>query len=523
MPLRVLDELVFDNSYARLPDAFYAKLNPTPFNSPPYLVHANPAAAALIDLDSEEVKRPEFAGLFGGSMLAPGMDPLAMLYSGHQFGVYVPKLGDGRAILLGEVKNDRGERWDLHLKGAGMTPFSRDGDGRAVLRSTIREYLCCEAMHGLGIPTTRALCIVGSEEKVYREQIETGAMLVRMARSHVRFGTFEIFYYRKQHELLRVLADYVIEQHFPHLREATDTYARLFAEVVEQTAKLIARWQAVGWSHGVMNTDNMSILGLTLDYGPFGFMDDYDAGFICNHSDHNGRYAFNQQPYIGLWNLSCLAQALLPLAEKEALKAGLDAFVKSLAQELTGREKHGRTLPACWRWARIDGPAGAGYGAARGPSRPPGTAGGDPRGPVATMPESLALAAAAYRGLKHVHAGDEVAQEQQAGDPRRRHQGPPLAVHHPAAEQSQAGVDIHQGDAAPGHVHELAALDPEVARPEAVRQGEGHRAGAQGGESQGAAHASVSCGSHAGAGEPAACPSSGAGAVSGAWSGLVKR
>ena len=326
MPLRVLDELVFDNSYARLPDAFYAKLNPPPFNSPPYLVHANPAAAALIDLDSEEVKRPEFAGLFGGSMLAPGMDPLAMLYSGHQFGVYVPKLGDGRAILLGEVKNDRGERWDLHLKGAGMTPFSRDGDGRAVLRSTIREYLCCEAMHGLGIPTTRALCIVGSEEKVYREQIETGAMLVRMARSHVRFGTFEIFYYRKQHELLRVLADYVIEQHFPHLREATDTYARLFAEVVEQTAKLIARWQAVGWSHGVMNTDNMSILGLTLDYGPFGFMDDYDAGFICNHSDHNGRYAFNQQPYIGLWNLSCLAQALLPLAEKEALKAGLDAY-----------------------------------------------------------------------------------------------------------------------------------------------------------------------------------------------------
>lgn len=323
---RTLETLSFDNSYARLPEAFYARLNPTPFNSTPFLVHANRAAAELIDLDPEQFARPEFAGLFGGSMLAPGMEPLAMIYSGHQFGVYVPQLGDGRAILLGEVKNDRGERWDLHLKGAGMTPFSRDGDGRAVLRSTIREYLCSEAMQGLGIPTARALCIVGSDDKVYREQIETGATLVRMAPSHVRFGTFEIFYYRQQHEHLKVLADYVIDQHFPHLREVADKYARFFAQVVERTGTLIAQWQAVGWAHGVMNTDNMSILGLTLDYGPYGFMDDYDAGFICNHSDHNGRYAFNQQPYIGLWNLSCLAQALLPLAEKDALKTALDSY-----------------------------------------------------------------------------------------------------------------------------------------------------------------------------------------------------
>ena len=323
---RTLETLSFDNTYARLPEAFHARLNPTPFGSPPYLVHANSAAAGLIDLDPVQFIRPEFAGLFGCSMLAPGMEPLAMLYSGHQFGVYVPQLGDGRAILLGEVRNERGEIWDLHLKGAGMTPFSRDGDGRAVLRSTIREYLCSEAMHALGIPTTRALCIVGSDHKVYREQIETAATLVRMAPSHVRFGTFEIFYYRKQHEHLKVLADYVIEHHFPHLVQQADNYARFFAEVVERTARLIARWQAVGWAHGVMNTDNMSILGLTLDYGPFGFMDDYDAGFICNHSDHNGRYAFNQQPYIGLWNLSCLAQALLPLAEKETLKAALDRY-----------------------------------------------------------------------------------------------------------------------------------------------------------------------------------------------------
>ena len=333
MSTRALDTLSFDNSYARLPEAFYAKLNPTPFGSPPYLVHANRTAADLIDLDPEQTARPEFAGLFGGSMLAPGMEPLAMLYSGHQFGVYVPQLGDGRAILLGEVKNDRGERWDLHLKGAGMTPFSRDGDGRAVLRSTIREYLCSEAMHRLGIPTTRALCIVGSDERVYREQIETAATLLRMAPTHVRLGTFEIFYYRQQHEHLKVLADYVIDQFFAHLREADDKYARFFTEVVERTAKLIAQWQAVGWAHGVMNTDNMSILGITLDYGPFGFMDDYDAGFICNHSDHNGRYAFNQQPYIGLWNLSCLAQAMLPLSEKESLKAGLDTYMPTFERE----------------------------------------------------------------------------------------------------------------------------------------------------------------------------------------------
>jgi uncharacterized protein YdiU (UPF0061 family) len=334
---RTLETLSFDNTYVRLPHAFYSRVNPTPFSAPPYLIHANPMAAELIDLDSEQFARPEFAALFGGSALAPGMEPLAMLYAGHQFGVYVPQLGDGRAILLGEVKNEQEARWDLHLKGAGLTPFSRDGDGRAVLRSTIREYLCCAAMRGLDIPTTQALCLVGSDDKVYREQIEPGAMLVRMAPSHVRFGTFEVFYYRKQHEHLRALADYVIDQHFPHLRDADDKYARFFAEVVERTATVIAQWQAVGWAHGVMNTDNMSILGLTLDYGPYGFMDDYDAGFICNHSDHNGRYAFNQQSYIGLWNLSCLAQALLPLTAKESLKAGLETY-----QPLFNREYQSR-------------------------------------------------------------------------------------------------------------------------------------------------------------------------------------
>ncbi len=332
---RTLERLDFDNTYARLPEAFSAKLNPTPFAESPYLVSFNAAAAELIDLDPGEAARPEFPGCFGGSYLIPGAEPLAMLYSGHQFGVYVPQLGDGRAILLGEVRNEEGEKWDLHLKGAGQTPFSRDGDGRAVLRSTIREYLCSEAMHGLGIPTTRALCIVGSEEKVYREGVETGAMLLRMAPSHIRFGTFEVFYYRREYDHVAKLADYVIEHHFPNLMQEQEKYVRLFEEAVRRTARLIAQWQAVGWAHGVMNTDNMSILGVTLDYGPFGFMDDYDPGFICNHSDHHGRYAFNQQPYIGLWNLSCLAQTLLPLSAKEPLKAALDTYEPMLNQHYT--------------------------------------------------------------------------------------------------------------------------------------------------------------------------------------------
>ncbi len=331
----MLENLQFDNTYARLPETFHRRLPPTPFAESAYLVSFNPDAAKLIDLDPKESCRPEFVEYFSGRRLLPGADPIAMLYSGHQFGVNVSQLGDGRAILLGEVRNRQGEKWDLHLKGAGLTPFSRDGDGRAVLRSTIREYLCSEAMHGLGIPTSRALCVIGSDDKVWRETIETGAMLIRMAPTHVRFGSFEVFYYRRQIDHLTQLADYVIEQHFSHLTGKPDRYVQFFAEVVPRTARLIAQWQAVGFAHGVMNTDNMSILGLTLDYGPFGFMDDYDAGFICNHSDHHGRYAFNQQPYIGLWNLSCLAQALLPLASEEPLKAALHAYESTLNAHYT--------------------------------------------------------------------------------------------------------------------------------------------------------------------------------------------
>ncbi len=339
--MRKLEQLVFDNSFARLPDSFHSRLCPTPLPAP-YLVGFNADAAALIDLDPAEAARADFAEYFCGNRLLPGAEPLAMLYSGHQFGHYVPQLGDGRAILLGEIENSAGDRWDVQLKGAGPTPYSRDGDGRAVLRSSIREYLCSEAMHGLGIPSTRALCIVGSDEEVYRESIETAAVVTRLAPSHLRFGSFEVFYYRDQHESLATLADYAIARHFPHLADAPDKYPRFLNEVVARTARLMARWQAVGFAHGVMNTDNMSILGLTFDYGPFGFMDAYDPDYVCNHSDHSGRYAFNKQSHVALWNLSCLAQALLPLMPVEAAQAALESYGPAYAEH--HREWMGRKL-----------------------------------------------------------------------------------------------------------------------------------------------------------------------------------
>jgi hypothetical protein len=323
-----LETLPFDNTYARLGEGFYRRLAPTPLERP-HLVSFNPDAAALIGLDPREAGRPDLIDLLGGTRPLPGSDPVAMLYAGHQFGHYVPQLGDGRAILLGEVRGAEGVAWDLHLKGAGRTPFSRNGDGRAVLRSVIREYLASEAMHGLGIPTTRALCIIGSEEEVHREQIETGAMLVRLAPSHVRFGSFEVFYYREQPGQLARLADYVIDHHYPELVGVADRYPRLLEAVVVGTAELLAAWQAVGFAHGVMNTDNMSILGITLDYGPYGFLDAYDPGHVCNHSDRHGRYAFDRQPEVAHWNLGRLAQALLPLLA-EAPEAAVAAAYAAL-------------------------------------------------------------------------------------------------------------------------------------------------------------------------------------------------
>jgi len=320
------NNLAFTNSFGTLGDTFYSRVTPTPFETPARLVHFNNSAAALLDLDPASQHDPAVAEIFSGKRALPGADPLAMLYAGHQFGHYVPQLGDGRAIMLGEVTNQRGEKWEIQLKGSGLTPYSRDGDGRAVLRSSIREYLCSEAMHGLGIPTTRALCLVDSNDEVYREQIETGAMLTRLAPSHVRFGSFEVFFYRNQHAPLQALADFVIDHHYPELRDESQPYTALLQIIVKRTARLLAQWQAVGFAHGVMNTDNMSILGLTLDYGPYGFMEGYNPGFICNHSDYQGRYAFDQQPQIGLWNLTCLAQALTPLIEVDAAKAALQSY-----------------------------------------------------------------------------------------------------------------------------------------------------------------------------------------------------
>jgi serine/tyrosine/threonine adenylyltransferase len=400
-PRLPLDGLRHDPRITELGADYYSVVPPTPVPEP-HLVAFNPDAAALIDLDPAEAARPEFVEAMAGNRPLSGGLSLSLLYAGHQFGVFVPQLGDGRAILVGQVRNSRGELWELQLKGAGKTPYSRFGDGRAVLRSTIREYLCGEAMHGLGIPTTRALCIVGSPEPVQRETVETAAILCRMAPSHLRFGNFEVFYYRNQHDKLAPLADHIIRTYFgsrpwaaptkegtaaaahgrdpqdpvgaAHGRDETrdtpvgaahgrdeirdtpvgaahgrdeipdtavgaahgrdpqnpvgaahgrDVYRAFLTEVVERTARLIAQWQAVGFCHGVMNTDNMSILGLTLDYGPYGFLDAFDADFICNHSDEGGRYAYDQQPGIGHWNCSRLLQATLPLLHEtpeEAVK-----------------------------------------------------------------------------------------------------------------------------------------------------------------------------------------------------------
>ncbi len=322
--MKPIETLNFTNSFARLPEDFYQRLEVTPLQEA-HLAAFNSEAAKLINLHPDEARRDDFPAFFNGEKRLPGSEPLAAIYAGHQFGHLTPQLGDGRAILLGEVMNEAGERWELQLKGAGVTPFSRRGDGRAVMRSTVREYLCSEAMHGLGIPTTRALCMTGSKEEVYREQIESGAMLLRMAPSHVRFGSFELFYYRRQFEQVRQLADYMITHHYPELVDHETKYLQLFRHVTLRTAELISQWQLVGFAHGVLNTDNMSILGLTLDYGPFGFLDAYEPGYICNHSDTYGRYAFDQQPHIGGWNLSKLGQALLPILEGEPGEAAAAA------------------------------------------------------------------------------------------------------------------------------------------------------------------------------------------------------
>lgn len=311
-----------------LPD-FYTALAPTPLHNARLIWH-NPALAQTLGVPDALFHPAQGAGVWGGETLLPGMSPLAQVYSGHQFGAWAGQLGDGRGILLGEQQLPDGRRVDWHLKGAGLTPYSRMGDGRAVLRSTIRESLASEAMQALGIPTTRALAMVTSDTPVQRETLESGAMLMRIAESHVRFGHFEHFYYRREPEKVQQLADYVIRHHWPELIDEADKYVLWFRDVVTRTATMIASWQTVGFAHGVMNTDNMSILGLTMDYGPYGFLDDFKPDFICNHSDYQGRYSFENQPAVGLWNLQRLAQSLSPFIAVEALNAALDGYQHAL-------------------------------------------------------------------------------------------------------------------------------------------------------------------------------------------------
>ena len=293
----------------------------------PYWVARSRSMARELGLEDDWWHSPDALQVFSGNRLLAGSQPMATVYSGHQFGVWAGQLGDGRAHLLGEVEIAAGATMELQLKGSGLTPYSRMGDGRAVLRSSIREFLCSEAMHALRIPTTRALCVIGSDQPVRREEIETAAVVTRVAPSFIRFGHFEHFSHSGQHAELKALADFVIQHFHADCREAPNPYAALLAAVTQRTAELIAHWQAVGFMHGVMNTDNMSILGLTIDYGPFQFMDGFDPSHICNHSDSTGRYSYKRQPQIGHWNLFALGQALLPLiGEPDEAMAALEPY-----------------------------------------------------------------------------------------------------------------------------------------------------------------------------------------------------
>ncbi len=320
-----MSKLNFDNTYARLPSHWYQTVSVTPLKNT-HLISFNAPLAQTLGLNPCEWAPSQLVDIFTTEQGPEGAEPLAMKYTGHQFGVYNPDLGDGRGILLGEHLDPSGNRWDLHLKGAGKTAYSRFADGRAVLRSSIREYLVSEAMFGLGIPTTRALAIFGSEEFTLRNGAEPCAQVLRVTPCHIRFGHFEYFYYSGQHEDLKQLADYVIDRYYPDAKQAKNPYLFMYQQVVERSAYLVAQWQSYGFVHAVMNTDNMSIIGETFDYGPFTFMDRYEPDHIANKNDERGRYAFSNQPSIMQWNLAALAQALIPLIDKPDLEAQLERF-----------------------------------------------------------------------------------------------------------------------------------------------------------------------------------------------------
>lgn len=307
----------FDNTYARLPERFYARVNPTP-GPAPRLIKLNAGLAKLLGLDAEALASPEGVEVLAGNRVAGGSEPLAQAYAGHQFGHFVPQLGDGRANLLGEVVGRDGVRYDIQLKGSGPTPFSRRGDGRAALGPVLREYVVSEAMAALGIPTTRALAAVATGQYVMREGPLPGAVLTRVAASHLRVGTFEYFGARRDAEAIRLLADYAIARHYPEAVGSARPYRAFLDGVVGRQARLIAQWMLVGFIHGVMNTDNMSISGETIDFGPCAFMEEFDPAKVFSSIDQSGRYAWGNQARIGLWNLARLAEALLPVLELEA-------------------------------------------------------------------------------------------------------------------------------------------------------------------------------------------------------------
>jgi len=333
--------LPFDNSYGRLPDRFYARLAPTPVSAP-RLVKLNRPLALQLGLDPERLASPEGVEILAGNRVPEGSEPIALAYAGHQFGNFVPQLGDGRAILLGEVIDITGTRRDIQLKGSGPTPFSRRGDGRAALGPVLREYIISEAMHALGVPTTRSLAAVTTGEPVYRETALPGAVLTRVASSHIRVGTFQFFAARGDVEAVRLLADHVIARHYPDAQESENRYRDLYEKVIARQAALVAQWLCIGFIHGVMNTDNVSIAGETIDYGPCAFMDVYHPETVFSSIDQHGRYAYAKQPQIGGWNMARLGEALMPLFSSDT-----DEALKQANESLATYNVHfGRALIA---------------------------------------------------------------------------------------------------------------------------------------------------------------------------------
>jgi uncharacterized protein YdiU (UPF0061 family) len=322
----------FQNTYSQLPDRFYERVNPTPVAAP-RLIKLNVELARNLGLDPQALASPEGVNILAGNCMAAGAEPLAQAYAGHQFGQFVPQLGDGRAILLGEVTKHDGTRYDIQLKGSGPTRFSRRGDGRAAIGPVLREYIVSEAMAALGVPTTRALAAVTTGETVFREFPMPGAVLTRVAASHLRVGTFQYFAARGDIEGTRVLADYAIARHYPEAGQAKNRYRALLDRVIGRHANLVAQWMLLGFIHGVMNTDNTSISGETIDYGPCAFMEAYNPDTVFSSIDFHGRYAYDNQPRIALWNLTRLAEALLPLLEHEA--GSEEAAVASATEALT--------------------------------------------------------------------------------------------------------------------------------------------------------------------------------------------